>query len=123
MEEKSKCFENVKLWQKAHKFVLDIYKITKQFPREELYGLTSQIRRASVSITANFVEGFKKKSISDKARYYNIAQGSLNETKYYLRLVKDLEYYDTTELNNELEEIAKMLEAYTNALFRNNNKI
>lgn len=58
MEEKSKNFEDVKLWQKAHKFVLDIYKITKQFPREELYGLTSQVRRASVSICANFAEGF-----------------------------------------------------------------
>ncbi|MFA5404098.1 MAG: four helix bundle protein [Ignavibacteria bacterium] len=118
MEEKSKSFEDVKLWQKAHNFVLEIYKITKQFPREELYGLTSQIRRSAVSIPANFVEGFKKKSKNDKARFYNISQGSLNETKYYLRLIKDLEYFDTTNLNKELDEIAKMLEAYINALLK-----
>jgi len=122
MEEKSKRFEDVILWQKAHKFVLDIYKITKQFPREELYGISSQIRRSSVSIAANFVEGFKKKSFGDKARFYNIAQGSLNETKYYLRLVKDLEYYDTDELSENLDENAKMLEAYTNALLKSNQK-
>jgi four helix bundle protein len=121
MEGKSKSFEDVKLWQKAHKFVLDIYKITKQFPREELYGLTSQIRRSSVSITANFAEGFKKKGKNDKARFYNISQGSINETKYYLRLIKDLEYFDTTLLSIELDEIAKMLEAYTNALLRSDH--
>lgn len=118
MEEKSKSFEDVKLWQKAHNFVLEIYKISKIFPREELYGITSQIRRSSVSIAANFVEGFKKKSKNDKARFYNISQGSLNETKYYLRLIKDLEYYDTSNLSKELDEIAKMLEAYTNTLLK-----
>jgi four helix bundle protein len=120
MDKKSKSFEDVVLWQKAHKFVLDIYKITKLFPREELYGLTSQIRRSAVSIPANFVEGFKKKSNADKIRYYNIAQGSLNETKYYLRLIKDLEYYDTTELLGDLDEVAKMLEAYISAILKNN---
>lgn len=66
MEEKSKSFEDVLLWQKAHKFVLEVYKITKSFPKEELYGLTSQLKRSAVSIPANFVEGFKKISKADK---------------------------------------------------------
>lgn len=70
--EKSKNFRDVRAWQKAHSFVLEIYKMTQNFPKEELYGLTSQIRRAAVSIPANFVEGFKRKSKKDKLRFYNI---------------------------------------------------
>jgi four helix bundle protein len=96
--EKSKSFEDVILWQKAHKFVLSIYKMTSDFPTSEIYGITSQIRRSAVSIPANFAEGFQKKSNTDKLRYYNIAQGSINETKYYLILIKDLNYFDTTIL-------------------------
>lgn len=110
--EKSKSFEDVILWQKAHKFVLSIYKMTSDFPKSELYGITSQIRRAAVSIPANFAEGFQKKSNTDKLRYYNISQGSINETKYYLILIMDLNYFDTTILIEELKEIGKMLSSY-----------
>ena len=114
--EKSKSFEDVLLWQKAHKFVLSIYKMTADFPKSEIYGLTSQIRRAAVSIPANFAEGFQKKSNSEKLRYYNIAQGSINETKYYLILILDLNYFDTKILIEELKEIGKMLSSYMNAI-------
>lgn len=117
--DKSKCFEDVLLWKEAHKFVLSIYKITSDFPKSELYGITSQIRRSSVSIPANFAEGFQKKSKIDKLRYYNIAQGSINETRYYLILIKDLNYFDTTQLSEELKEIAKMLSSYMLAIKSN----
>ena len=76
---KSKSFEDVELWRKAHAWVLAVYKFTELFPRHELFGLTSQLRRAAVSVPANFAEGFKKRSRADKIRIYNIAQGSLEE--------------------------------------------
>lgn len=69
-------FEDLIVWQKAHQFVLDVYQLTKSFPREELYGLSSQFRRAAVSIAANIAEGFKKRGRADKVRFMNIAQGS-----------------------------------------------
>lgn len=72
--------------------------MTKAFPKEELYGTTSQVKRSSVSVAANIAEGFKKKGKADKLRFFNIAQGSLSETEYYLILAKDLEYYETTKL-------------------------
>ena len=72
---KSKSFEDVELWKKAHKWVIAIYRFTAAFPKHELFGLTSQLRRAAVSVPANFAEGFKKRGIADKIRIYNIAQG------------------------------------------------
>ena len=69
----SKTFEDVELWQLAHKWVLDIYKFSDLFPKQEMFGLTSQLRRAAVSVPANFAEGFKKTGLSDKLRFYNIA--------------------------------------------------
>jgi four helix bundle protein len=71
-------------------FVLAVYRISKNFPREEIYGLTSQFRRAAVSIPANIAEGFKKRGCNDKARFMNIAQGSLEECRYYLILTKSV---------------------------------
>ena len=88
----SRTFEEVELWQLAHGWVLEIYRFTSNFPRHEMYGLTSQLRRAAVSVPANFVEGFKKLGIADKIRYYNIAQASLEESRYFLILARDLEY-------------------------------
>lgn len=78
----AKTFEDLIVWQKAHQFVLLTYKYTSSFPQEERYGLTSQYRRAAVSIAANISEGFKKRGKADKARFMNIAQGSLEECKY-----------------------------------------
>jgi four helix bundle protein len=106
-------FEDLVVWQKAHQFVLMAYRFSRTFPRSEVYGLTSQFRRAAVSIAANIAEGFKKRSKADKLRFYNIAQGSIEESRYYLILVKDLEYGDVSELYQLLEEVSKLLETYS----------
>jgi four helix bundle protein len=108
----AKRFQDLIVWQKAHEFVLSIYRYSESFPKNEIYGLTSQLRRAAVSIPANISEGFKKKSRPDKARFLNIAQGSLEESRYYLILAKDLGYGDSTLIRNQLEEVSKLLEAY-----------
>ena len=106
-------FENLLVWQKAHQFVLDIYQMTQHFPDCEKFGLTSQFRRAAVSIPANIAEGYGKRSSADKARFFNIAQGSLNECRYYLRLAADLGYAKTDTHFKQLNEIGKMLNSYT----------
>lgn len=111
----STIFEDVEVWQKAHRFVLVVYRLTENFPKHELFGLTSQIRRAAVSVPANFAERFKKSSLADKLRFYNIAQGSLEECRYYLILVRDLDYGDVSQLRVDLERISKMLDAYMRA--------
>ncbi len=111
-----KSFRDLIVWQKAHRLVLAVYKITDPFPRSELYGLTSQFRRAAVSIPANIAEGFKKKGKADKARFLNIAQGSLEESRYYLILARDLEYCDSSQILEQLEEVSKLLEAYSRAV-------
>lgn len=82
----------------------------------EVYGLASQMRRAAVSIPANIAEGFKKRSKLDKARFMNIAQVSIEESRYYLILAKDLGYGDTGALMNVLEEVSRLLDAYTKAI-------
>jgi len=84
------CFQDLIVWQKAHAFTLKIYAATRAFPKDELYGLTSQFRRAAVSIPANIAEGFGKQSKPEKARFLNIAEGSLEECRYYLILANDL---------------------------------
>jgi four helix bundle protein len=111
-------FEDVEIWQKAHSFVLSVYHLTEGFPRQELFGLTSQLRRAAVSIPANFAEGFKKVGKADKLRFFNIAQGSLEECRYYLILARDLEYGDVKELQTQAVTIGKMLNSYMSAVSR-----
>lgn len=106
-------FETLLVWQKSHEFVLKTYQMTQQFPDSEKFGLTSQLRRAAVSIPANIAEGYGKRSSADKARFYNIAQGSMNECRYYLRLAKDLGYAQTEQLTDQLNEIGRMLNSYT----------
>lgn len=108
----AKSFEDLEVWKKAHAFVLQIYRLTENFPKHELFGLTSQLRRAAVSIPANIAEGFKKSGKADKLRFYNIAQGSLEECRYYLILAKDLSFGDVQKLKCDLEEISKMLVSY-----------
>jgi len=112
----AKNFQDLIVWQKAHQFVLLVYRYSEAFPKRELYGLISQLRRAAVSIAANIVEGFKKKTKPDKVRYLNIAQGSLEECRYYLILAKDLGYGDTSQLMGLLEEVSKLLEAYLSSI-------
>jgi len=109
-------FQDLIVWQKAHQLVLSIYRISKGFPREEIYGLTSQFRRAAISVPANIAEGFKKKGRLDKVRFMNVAQGSLEECRYYLILSSDLEYGDTKKLLAQLEEVSKLLTSYSTAI-------
>jgi four helix bundle protein len=115
---KAKTFEDLVVWQKAHQLVLAIYKMTRTFPQEELFGLTSQIRRAAVSVPANIAEGFKRKGKADKARFFNISQGSLEEVRYYLILAQDLDYADTATLKTNVDEISRMLDAYMKSIGR-----
>jgi len=109
----SKSFKDLIVWQKSHQFVLAVYTITRSdFPREEMYGLTSQFRRAAVSIAANIAEGFKKQSKADKARMLNISEGSLEECRYYIILAKDLGYTNNDTLWEQTNEIGRLLHAY-----------
>ncbi len=110
--QKSKGFRDLIVWQKAHQLVLDIYKLTRLFPQEERYCLTQQIRRSAISVATNIAEGYRKRTIPDKAKFMNIAQGSLDETHYYLILTEDLEYAKTQLLQENLEEVARILNAY-----------
>ena len=116
--EPAKDFQDLIVWQRAHQFVLSTYRYSESFPKSELYGLTSQARRAAVSIPANIAEGFKKKTKPDKIRFLNIAQGSLEECRYYLILSRDLGYEDTTQLMTQLIEVSKLLQSYLSSILR-----
>jgi len=112
-------FKDLIVWQKAYKFALEIYVITKVFPKDELYGITSQIRRAAVSISANIAEGYERQHRKEYLQFLAIAKGSLGEVETYLLLVKDLEYIDMKKYN-ELEEeranIARLLRGLIRSL-------
>jgi four helix bundle protein len=110
--EPAKCFQDLIVWQKAHAYVLAMYKITENFPMHELFGLTSQLRRASVSIAANIAEGFKK-SNSDKVKYLRIESSSADECHYYLLLASDLGYGKMENEIKLLNEVSRMLNVYT----------
>jgi len=112
----SKSFEDVELWKRAHAWVLEIYHFSERFPKHELFGLTSQLRRAAISVPANFAEGFRKMGKADKVRFYNIAQGSLEECRYYLILARDLSYGDSTQLLLTAQEISRMLASYVRGI-------
>jgi four helix bundle protein len=108
--EPAKTFRDLVVWQHSHQFVLSVYQLS--FPKHELFGLTSQVRRAAVSVAANIAEGFKRRGRGDKARFLNIAQASLEECRYYLILTEDLHYADTASAMFLLEETSRCLEAY-----------
>ena len=111
MKESAKAFEHLVVWQKAHQFTLATYRLTKQFPKEEMFGLSLQFKRAAVSIAANIAEGFRRLGKADKLRFYNIAQGSLSECRYFLILARDLDYGDTGDMFALLKEVSIMLDA------------
>ena len=117
--EKTRTFKELIVWQKAHQLTLNVYEATKIFPKEEIYGLTSQIRRASVSISANIAESYKKGTIPGKINFLNISESSLEEVKYYLILSRDLGYI-SGDLFNQLEslseEIGKIMNGYISAI-------
>src|ERR1035438_10360640 len=112
----AKCFKDLIVWQKAHKFVLEVYKKTASFPKHETYRLSSQMRRAAVSIAANIAEGFRKRGKGDKARFLNIAEGSLEESHYYLILARDLEYAESDTRVTALDEVSRLLSSYSRAI-------
>ena len=107
-----KNFRDLQVWEKAHRFTLEIYRVTKLFPREELYGLTSQLKRAAASIPANIAEGCGKATGPDFAKFLQIAFGSACECEYHLVLAKDLDVLGAGEydkLNSSIVEIKRML--------------
>ena len=112
----ARTFQDLVVWQKAHAWVLGAYRFTEGFPAKETYGLTMQLRRAAVSVPANIAEGFKKAGVADKRRFMNIAQGPLEECRYYLILARDLGYDDPQRFMVQLEEVSRSLDAYSRAI-------
>ena len=115
----SKSFREVRAWQKAHEFVLAFYKTKKMFPDDEKFALIPQFQRAAVSIAANIAEGYKKLSKADKLRFMNIAQGSLEECRYYIILSHDVGYYSKDVANDmwtKIEAASTVLNAYCKAI-------
>ena len=103
-------FTQLKVWEKAHRVTLEVYKLTGPFPAEERYGLVTQMRRAAVSVPANIAEGFARRGSRDRARFYTIARASAEERKYYFILSKDLGYVsDVRSLQASLDEVCAML--------------
>lgn len=105
-------YKDLKVWERAHYFTLQVYNATKAFPKEELYGLISQVRRSASSIPANIAEGCGKNGKNELAHFLNIALGSANEAEYFLLLAKDLAYLNEInykELYNQVNEIKAML--------------
>jgi four helix bundle protein len=107
-------FRQIRVWVKAHKLTLEIYRITVSFPREEQYGITSQLRRASASISANIAEGFGRGGNVELARFLQMSLGSAYEVEYHALLAKDLDFLDSAVyefLQNQIIEVKQMLAA------------
>lgn len=119
----ARTFRDLLVWSKAHQFVLGVYSFTAAFPKTETYALSLQMRRAAVSIPANIAEGFRRRGNADKARYMNIAEGSLEECRYYLILAHDLGYGDTEVLTATLEETSRLLQAYRAAILASDSRL
>ena len=117
----ARTFKDLVVWQKAHAFVMHTYRLSATFPKAEVYGLTSQFRRAAVSVPANIAEGFRKRGKADKCRYMNIAQGSLEECRYYLILSYDLGYGDVEGAGALLEETSRLLDAYAKRILNSDS--
>jgi four helix bundle protein len=109
-----KNFRSLQVWQKSHQLVLDVYFATRSFPKEELFGLTSQMRRAAASVPANIAEGCGREGDAELKRFINIAFGSASELEYHLILAHDLKYLEITkfnELSKQTVEVKRMLAA------------
>jgi four helix bundle protein len=104
------------VWRKAHEFVIGVYEFSAALPKHETYGLRSQMRRAAVSVPANIAEGFRRDGTADKVRFMNTAEGSLEESRFYLILAQDLGYGSTQKLRPLLEETSRLLNAYSKAI-------
>ena len=116
-------FRELQVWRKGHHLVLDVYRATSGFPREELYGLTSQVRRSVASIPANLAEGCGRGGDPELARFMQITMGSASELEYHLLLARDLNYLSDTdyqELAERTKEIKRMLAPFINRLKNKN---
>lgn len=110
-----KDFKELEIWKRSHKLTIDIYRATQKFPKEELYGLTSQIRRAASSIPTNIAEGCGRRTNAELANFLNIASGSASEVEYELLLARDMDYINDVQYQlfaKEVREIRSMLSAY-----------
>jgi four helix bundle protein len=108
-------YRKLKVWEKSHKLTLDVYRITSSFPNKEIYGLTSQIRRAAVSIPSNIAEGCGRSGPAELARFCRISLGSASELEYQLLLANDLKYLNDTDyksVSKHIEEIKRMLTVF-----------
>ena len=121
MSEDIKNFHDLNAWKKANEFTLEVYKFTKSFPKEELYGITSQTRRAASSISANIAEGFNRYHYNDKIRFYHNARGSVSESQNFLFLSRDLSLLEKEEFNrlfNLIEEAARLINGLIRSIER-----
>ena len=112
-------FKSLTTWQKAYNFALDIYKAAKEFPKDETYALVSQIRRASVSVSANIAEGYERQHRKEYLQFLMIAKGSLGEVETYLMFARDLGYMDAANfesLENKRQELARLLRGLVKSL-------
>jgi len=112
-------FKDLIAWQKGHEFVIRIYELTKTFPKEELYVLTSQMRRSAISITSNIAEGFSRKSHKEKIQFYTIARGSLTEIENQLLIARDIGYIKKEHFDliiNSLTDIHKLINGLIKSL-------
>lgn len=118
---KIKTFKDLNAWQESHKLVLMVYKLTRTFPREELFGLTSQIRRCAVSITSNIAEGFSRNTYKDKIQFYCISLGSLTEFQNQVLIARDIEYINDENFN-KIEEQSIIAHKLINGLIKSSKK-
>lgn len=112
-------FRDLIVWEKAYKLALDVYKITKIFPKDELYALTNQLRRAAISISANIAEGYERQHRKEYVQFLSIAKGSLGEVETYLMFAKDLAYFKKSEydsLEGMRQEVGKLLRGLIRSL-------
>lgn len=110
--EKVQNFYQLDAWKKGHTLVLEIYVLTRKFPKEELYGITSQVRRVASSVTANIAEGFGRFHYNDKIRFYHLARGSVGEVQNFLFLARDLHFIEHEEcdgLKEKLDDIRRLI--------------
>ncbi|MCD7913880.1 MAG: four helix bundle protein [Tannerellaceae bacterium] len=121
----TQSFEQLVVWQKAHPYVLSIYRITRSYPKDEIFFLVNQMRRAAISVTVNIAEGYIRIGIKEKLRFYNILQGLLEETRNFIILSKDLGYIsmeDKEDLYEQASEVSRMLNAYCKGLINNHEE-
>jgi len=121
-KEKIKSFTDLFAWQEGHKLVLQVYEITKQFPREEQFGLTNQLRRAAVSVTSNIAEGFSRNSYKEKLQFYAMSLGSTTEIQNQLLIARDLQYI-AKEIFGEIADQAIKVNKITNGLIKKTRAI